>query len=442
MQSRARPISALRMASRLIALSLPAFSPLAVASISCSLLSVSVAAAQEATQPTAPSAPGWLLIEVKALLIPVVVRDAHDQVVGDLSQSDFDVFDQGKRQPMTGFSVVRSASAAVGDAAASPSPESAPPQASAPTRSIVILFDDRHLDATGLTDIQNRASKMFAGSIGPDDRAVVLSYYGVNSGMTNNTDALVGAVQRIKSHAANLADRARCPDVDYYSANQILNRHDDSQYQVEIERAANCSHSRTGDIEAQVHQAANEALVEGDQDAMLTLSYIRDVVHTMEKLPGRRTLIFVSPGFLNYSDEAMRMESQIVNIAARANIAISALDARGLTGGMVGASQNGGGSIFAQITGKAQSNAHESSSENDDPMAQLAEGTGGSFVRGANDLEQQFRRAAVAPDATYLLEISLNSIKPNGSYHALRVKVKRDGVKIQARRGYFAPKQH
>ena len=211
MQSRARPISALRMASRLIALSLPAFSPLAVASISCSLLSVSVAAAQEATQPTAPSAPGWLLIEVKALLIPVVVRDAHDQVVGDLSQSDFDVLDQGKRQPITGFSILRSASTEVGDAAAAP-PASTPSQSSTRARSIVVLFDDRHLDATGLTDIQNRASKMFAGSIGPDDRAVVLSYYGVNSGMTNDIDALVGAVRRIKSHAANLADRSSCPD--------------------------------------------------------------------------------------------------------------------------------------------------------------------------------------------------------------------------------------
>ena len=437
MQSRVRPISALRIASHLIAFSSIAFSPLSFSS-----LAFSVAAAQEAPQPTAPSAPGWLLIEVKALLIPVVVRDAHDQVVSDLSQSDFDVFDQGKRQPITGFSIVRSASAAVGDAAASPLPAPAPSQASAPTRSIVVLFDDRHLDATGLTDIQDRASKMFAGSIGPDDRAVVLSYFGVNSGMTNNTDALVGAVQRIKSHAVNLAERSSCPDIDYYTANQILNRHDDSQYQVEIERTANCSHSHTGDIEVQVHQAANEALVRGDQDALLTLSYMRDVVHTMEKLPGRRTLIFVSPGFLNYSDEAMRMESQIVNMAARANITINALDARGLTGGMVGASQNGGGSVFAQITGKAQSNAHESSSEDEDAMAQLAEGTGGSFVRGANDLEQQFRRAAVAPDTTYLLEISLDSVKPNGSYHALRVKVKRDGVKIQARRGYFAPKQH
>lgn len=403
----------------------------------------SAVAGQGVPQLAAPPDQAPLRIEVKALQIPVVVRDAHGQVVADLTQADFDVFDQGKRQAITGFTVIRSASGPA--PVAVPSTTSSPaPQPPAATRSIVILFDDRHLDPTGLKELQNRAAKMFAGAIGPADRAVVLSYFGINSGITNNTDTLVGTVQKIKAHAANLADRSRCPDIDYYTADQILNKHDNSQYQVEIERAANCSNkgaaTNPGYVEVLVHEAANQALFAGDQDAMLTLSYMRDVVHTMEKLPGQRTLILISPGFLNYSDEAMRIASQIVNMAAGANITISAVDPRGLTGAMMNASESGGGSIFAQITGKAQTNHHDSSSEVDDEMADLADGTGGYFVRGGNDIEQQFSRAAAAPEATYLLEISLNSVKPNGSYHALRVQAKREGVKIQARRGYFAPK--
>ena len=400
--------------------------------------------AAPADQAPPPSNPAPLRIEVKALLIPVVIRDAHDQVVADLTQADFDIFDQGKRQAITGYSVIRSESVSA-PVPVSASPASAPaPQPAPSTRSIVILFDDRHLDPTGLAELQIRAAKLLSGAIGPADRAVVLSYFGVNSGITNNIDVLVSAVQRIKAHAANLADRTRCPDVDYYTADQILNKHDNAQYQVEIERAANCSQkgsvTNPGFVEVLVHEAANEALTRGDQDAMLTLTYMRDVVHTMEKLPGQRTLIYVSPGFLNYSDEAMRIESQIVNMAAGANITISAVDPRGLTGAVISASESGGGSIFGQITGQAQSNHQDSSKEDDDALAQLADGTGGYFLRGGNDLEQQFTRAAAAPEATYLLEMSLSSVKPNGSYHALRVEVKRQGVKIQARRGYFAPK--
>jgi hypothetical protein len=40
----------------------------------------------------------------------------------------------------------------------------------------------------------------------------------------------------------------------------------------------------------------------------------------------------------------------------------------------------------------------------------------------------------------YLLEFSPDNAKPDGTYHHLKVKVDRDGVQVQARRGYFAPK--
>jgi hypothetical protein len=40
----------------------------------------------------------------------------------------------------------------------------------------------------------------------------------------------------------------------------------------------------------------------------------------------------------------------------------------------------------------------------------------------------------------YLLELSPKDVKMDGSYHALKVKVDQDGMKLQARRGYFAAK--
>jgi VWFA-related protein len=127
-------------------------------------------------------------------------------------------------------------------------------------------------------------------------------------------------------------------------------------------------------------------------------------------------------------------------MAATGNIMISALDARGQGSAIMGADQAGSGSVFSQITGQTARNADESAKENDDVMAELADGTGGSFVRGSGDLAGEFARVSAAPDTMYLLGVSLQAVKPNGSYHRLRIKVNRDNLTIQARRGYFAPK--
>ena len=40
-----------------------------------------------------------------------------------------------------------------------------------------------------------------------------------------------------------------------------------------------------------------------------------------------------------------------------------------------------------------------------------------------------------------MLELSLDGVKPDGSYHRVKVKVDREGMQIQARQGYSAPKQ-
>jgi hypothetical protein len=44
------------------------------------------------------------------------------------------------------------------------------------------------------------------------------------------------------------------------------------------------------------------------------------------------------------------------------------------------------------------------------------------------------------PEYVYVLELSLDGVKPDGSYHCLEVKVNRSGVQVQARPGYFMPK--
>jgi VWFA-related protein len=225
-----------------------------------------------------------------------------------------------------------------------------------------------------------------------------------------------------------------------------LNKHDDSLFQIEVENAEKCSHI-SGDTpgaaviaQETVKAAAEVTFQTGDQDARDTLGFLRDVVNSISKLPGERTLVLVSPGFLTLSPESMEMASQILNLAAAGSVTVSALDARGLyNGSMMSASQGGDVSLTALLTGKIDDTRKNAMRQSRQVMAELADGSGGTFFHNNNDLQGGLTALAAGPEYKYVLELSLQDVKQNGSYHALKVEVDRKDVKIQARDGYFAP---
>jgi VWFA-related protein len=74
-------------------------------------------------------------------------------------------------------------------------------------------------------------------------------------------------------------------------------------------------------------------------------------------------------------------------------------------------------------------------------MSEIADGTGGAFFHNSNDLGAGFKSLTDAPEVVYVLELSPEGVKPDGSYHRLKVEVDREGMRLQARQGYSAPKQ-
>ena len=298
----------------------------------------------------------------------------------------------------------------------------------------------RHLGISDIEPVKEGSSSNAECTFADFESAVVLSFQ-VSFRYDPRPHRIQAAVMKFKAQQAFRPGQHQCPDIDYYAADQILNKHSSTEFQIAIEKAANCTHSTNAEaLEQLVRSNATLALETGDQDARETLTYLRDVVHTMSKLPGQRTLILVSPGFLSASDEALFLQSQILDLAASSNVTINALDARGLFSSSVPASQNGSGSVFGDITGQPQQNRIDSMREMEDVMALLTDGTGGTFFHNNNDLQGGLRTLSAGPGYRYLIEISLQDVKPNGTYHALRVDVDRQGLKLQARRGYFAPK--
>ena len=73
-------------------------------------------------------------------------------------------------------------------------------------------------------------------------------------------------------------------------------------------------------------------------------------------------------------------------------------------------------------------------------MQELADGTGGTFFHNDNDLKAGLDRLAARPEIIYVLGFSPQNLKPDGSYHPLKVTVRNvSSPTLQARRGYWAP---
>jgi VWFA-related protein len=399
--------------------------------------------AQETGQPVqdAQNTPTKIEVNVNRALLPVVVRDQQGHAVGDLKKEDFQVFERGKAQVITGITVVKRETTEIVPGSASPaSPVNAAPQAALPKRITVYLFDDLHLSAADLAYLKKIDTSALDGALAGSDMAAVVSTSGkVNSGLTRDRSKLHDAIMSLAPRGLYTSSAGECPKIEYYQADQMENKHDGSAIAKAVEEVFICDPAldRQRDMaqaQSMAESAARRVLMVGDQDVQVTLATIKEVVRRIATLPGQRTMILVSPGFASITPAALSWESQIMDLAAESNVTINALDARGLYTGVTDISKRGGGQIIDPTRFAAMTRAQ-------DVMSELSAGTGGTFFHNSNDLGAGFKRLSNAPEVMYVLEISLNGVKLDGAYHRVEVKVDRDGMKIQARKGYSAPRQ-
>jgi VWFA-related protein len=73
-----------------------------------------------------------------------------------------------------------------------------------------------------------------------------------------------------------------------------------------------------------------------------------------------------------------------------------------------------------------------------DTLKMLAENTDGMWVQGNNDLDVGLKRIANDLSSYYLLGYYSSNAKLDGKFHTIKVRVKRPGVEVRARKGYRA----
>ncbi len=385
-------------------------------------------------------------INVNRVLVPVVVRDKQGRTVADLKKEDFQVFDQGKPRPISAFNIEKhgtvgsSAANAVGADQRSPANGNVAMQTTTlPERVTVLLFDDLHLNFENITYLQRAALKALDATLSGSDVAAVVSISGrINSGLTRDRAKLQNAIMSLRPLGINRTDKDDCPEVDYYQADLIENKRDSAAFKDVVNQIMTVCNPKTPEnlAERLADSAAMHSLSIGRQDVLETYATLREVVRRMSKLPGQRSLLLVSSGFLPIEQEARSAESQVLDLATQSNVTIDAIDARGL----YTASSTASDDMRGRSPGQVEEYRRSSMRMAEEAMGELAEGTGGTFFHDNNDLDAGFKAITEAPEVVYMLELPVDGVKANGTYHRLAVKVDRVGMEVQARRGYFMPK--
>ncbi len=404
---------------------------------------------QTSAEITAQDQPAMFKVNANLVVVRTVVRDAQGHAIGNLKKDDFEVFDRGKAQVITQFEVEQPGdlSAKARQSSEQNGNPAEPLKASSmPERFIAYIFDDVHLQFGDLAQVRDAAKRHFA-TLRATDRAAIFTTSGQTVlDYTDDRAQLNSALLRLMPRplAVGVSHNAVCPDISYYQADLIFNKKDPEASSVAMQEALTCPsvlaalpNVATQLASGLVSENVQLALSSGTQESRVSLTVLNDVVRNLATKPGQREIVLVSPGFI-----APEMEFEyydIINRAVRAQVVISALDARGLytvdpLGDIANPPQVAPPPQKAQfIIGAANANQ--------DLMAAFADGTGGIFFHNSNDLDDGFRRTGEAPAYSYMLAFSPQNLRLDGSFHALRVSLKNSQkLTVQARRGYFAPK--
>ena len=386
-------------------------------------------------------------VRVNLVLVRVVVRDEHGNIVDNLKKEDFQLFDNRKPQAIATFAVETPMTHTVpvvdvsnSDAGPGEKALSAP---ALPQRFVSLMFDDLHLRMQDAVTVRAAGVKIL-DALTPTDRVGVYTTSGqVTQEFTADRELLKQAMTQIIARPVNGDNPADCPDLPYYQADLIVNKSDTQALAVAASDALQCAFG--GDprmltaATSLANSAAQRVLSLGDSSTEYTYSHIEATLRRLSGMPGQRKMVFVSPGFLLTTLIAER--SDVIDRATKAGIVIDSVDARGL--------------YTADINGDIATPSHESAStsgfknsyrvqsqfQEGQVLADFAYGTGGTYFHDRNDLDVGLRNSIAAPSTTYLLGFSPQNLKLNGSFHILKVSLTgKQKYALQARRGYYAPR--
>lgn len=170
------------------------------------------------------------------------------------------------------------------------------------------------------------------------------------------------------------------------------------------------------------------------------LEAIRSVAERLGHVQQKKSLIYFSSGMDRTGIENQSQLRAATNAAVKANLAIYTMDLRGLqalaAGGEAQSASLRGVSAYS---GQSMMNALDSNFTTQETLVTLASDTGGRAFLDSNDFSKVFKGVQDDTSSYYVLGYHSTNLARDGHYRKITVKMNVPDVKVDYRRGYYAP---
>ncbi|HKR00554.1 MAG TPA: VWA domain-containing protein, partial [Pyrinomonadaceae bacterium] len=359
----------------------------------------------------------------------VTVVDKQGRPVKDLKQEQFQLFVDGKQQPISFFERVTTGSAseeaqlaaARGSGIALEKATGVVP--SDRGRAIFFFVDDLHMAPPNLIRARRAILEYLDRELGQNDQAAITStsgQLGFLQQMTDNKLVLKRAAEKLKSSVKG--GDMDFPPMTEIEAFMMLERGGSALMSYFIEQLVKDGIPRIS-AENLIRTRAKALLQQAYHSTKGTLSTLETLARRSGQLPGRKLIFFISDGFvMNLSDAGMigRLHN-ITDAAARNNVVIYALDSRGL---MTGKMDDPTAAPMFDPGGRLASVENQDMSISQEPLQVLASSTGGRAFLNSNSLKEGFSKGVKETSAYYLLAWRpLNEEQRNKKFRRIEVKI-------------------
>lgn len=383
-----------------------------------------------AQQPAGQQPPPVIRSGINYVRVDVIVSDKDGKPVMDLTQDDFSVAEDGKPQKIDAFSIVNLDHLET--------VENGPPrvikndfdeerEAARPdVRLFVILLDDYHVKRGNDIAVRKPLIEFLQNQLAPADMVAIMYP------LTPITDL---RFSRDREGAASAIEKFLGRKFDYTPRNMFEEQY--ANYPAQT-----------------VERVRNQVTMDALKGAAMKLGSLRE---------GRKSIIFVSEGFTSLlpaqlSDPVASMPGyrnpsrgnpaaptatpsqqlmadsdlisdmqQVFRDVNRQNTSIYSVDPRGLA-------------VFEydinQAVGLQQDAGNLRSTQ--DTLQVLAANTDGRAIINRNDLAAGMKQIIRDSSGYYLLGYNSSQAPTDGKFHAIKVNVKRRGVDVRSRKGYWA----